>query len=1632
MKINIKDARFRLVALLLCVLFLVSALVPVLSAIKADAADGDITVYFDTSQTPYDSTSKWSASMSSVYYYAYSGSGNTGLVAMTNTGKSGKNGGKLFSATVNKNTYSYIIFSAVSPWSSNKLNQTQNYGLSGVSDKSIFILNGNNYNDGGEVKQGMYVYGTYKESESFSGNSFSVLNMDDTDVTLKFIFTDETRNLETEDWNNDATISTTKTQAFTARHYYSNYIEVPASGVTDKPFQTVDIRLNDTGGTDGLGTPLKKYYFPEGKILGRDFWYGITDFGSTPTVDYGDRTKLCYQTSKLGDLSAMNSELYFEKGFFPEGTPPALTKNGSSVSVESITKNGNAKYKTSSAVTTSAFTALTTKSDTDMSGRIFTVTYNGIQYNIFGPKTAGDNLITVNDNVAVVSGKYTVQSTDNVYNNQKYITVQSDFFDYQYDKVNSYNVNVDGGPYGDQNAGNTNQKGSAKRPYLFINDALSWTSYGETPYPMYLGQFWLPLDSGDTGYDTSQEAYTAATAQNQRPAYNVNGDKYWIKGEQESGFYEFFGFGNKLRNFHWAANLAFRESGQPAGNYKPYDAVVQGLVSNTLKDGTTLMAPNSTTVSIPYFDETWWDNNVYSAQYGDKENLSSTISGTKKSYLETYEELPFPFFEINASDISYKNGYSKDHLLSDDTDQYEGTYYLFDSQKHAIYVNNSGLEIKCNDGSQIVMDNYGAGTNGNNSEKGFFPFNTTADNNSSNLHYGFGVTFSIDFYLTENGTLDGTADGTPITFTFQGDDDVWVFLDDKLILDMGGAHKNAIGEINFRNKQTFIGAARTIDSSNEDDVTVGQNDIQSKTESFSSWDTKYLKTGKHKITMYYLERGMLNSNLYVMFNLPLSLTKYELQADTDFSGVNAGFAAATKYVADYDVFNFAIKNKETENVVGSEYKVPTLTSVTRNDSESGQMRSTALSPPTDLPMVNQQVIDSDYLYLDTSDFSSWENESPKFAVAYLNSGSTKKLKLQFFEYVSTNLYKAPNDNEYSTFVVLRVPPGTYSTQVFTGDDRWAQMENYLNGINNYNNNGKKGYWNRASSDGYDVTLNTSVNNRFKVTGWDGSNTWGENINKTIQVPDTTQTTHNYVGSSGSTYVPMVSDTSTGQGVTYGLKDMFAGGADVTYDTRTVSGTQGVVSLQYGEIATFSKQLNYGSYMIVQQLDTLSAPYNNSRVSSYNDSTGRSSSKYYTTYYKQESGSTDRSLFAGIYKGDDVADIALNHVETMYGTESGGAYIENASIKNYSTNHVMNPQVESDGLHFVFSDPTNAANEYVHLRQVVVNQVKTAKLKISKDFLTTETNTSDFIFHITFSNVFGSTDGDSCVDVSSISYTKYTTGNTTGTSGNLGYVSSGKGSFTLKAGEYIEIEGIPVGTKYYIEEQNGDYSSTYELASNYSINLGSQANPNELDADTIALVYNNRKTGSMQVEKIVYDMGGTNAVLSNSETFTATVTLVKPDGVTSLDSYDIQANGSPITFKTGTTAFDITIVHDTPVTITGLPYGTTYTVTEGDVPAGYSKFDTVTAVSGYYKDSGNNNVTYNTETTHSVSGTDGDVKVFNKLEPIIMPSTGGSGVIFIFPLGILAVALSGAALVIYKRRMELSPSHAAKGRYQRRR
>ena len=139
----------------------------------------------------------------------------------------------------------------------------------------------------------------------------------------------------------------------------------------------------------------------------------------------------------------------------------------------------------------------------------------------------------------------------------------------------------------------------------------------------------------------------------------------------------------------------------------------------------------------------------------------------------------------------------------------------------------------------------------------FTPFGNDGDAN----RYSFGMNLRADFYMPK----DGKVNNQNMVFDFTGDDDVWVFIDDVLVLDLGGIHQALGGSIDF-----------AADKIKYDKVqSHGDTPAATITEAFrkagKKWDSKAYTT--HHLSFFYLERGDGGSNCKISFNLPVKPSK---------------------------------------------------------------------------------------------------------------------------------------------------------------------------------------------------------------------------------------------------------------------------------------------------------------------------------------------------------------------------------------------------------------------------------------------------------------------------------------------------------------------------------------------------------------------------------------------------------------------------------------------------------------------------------------------------------------------------------------------------------------------------------------
>ncbi len=232
---------------------------------------------------------------------------------------------------------------------------------------------------------------------------------------------------------------------------------------------------------------------------------------------------------------------------------------------------------------------------------------------------------------------------------------------------------------------------------------------------------------------------------------------------------------------------------------------------------------------------------------------------------------------------------------------------------------------------------------GKNSKASWLPFDKETSIATDNATYHFGMQAVIPFSMTSNGKLDPADDESDaITFDFSGDDDVWVFVDGKLVLDIGGIHNEMAGTMNFATNEWKV--LKSADNTCND--TVGDMNGQKMSgklfnengeKGVLGTDRKtFAATTSHTLTVFYLERGAGASNCKIKFNLPMedSVSVKKLVSDTDSAG--SAISADTQKAINNHEFAFKLfKNDKplanTNYIILDESNQPIDTATTASD-----------------------------------------------------------------------------------------------------------------------------------------------------------------------------------------------------------------------------------------------------------------------------------------------------------------------------------------------------------------------------------------------------------------------------------------------------------------------------------------------------------------------------------------------------------------------------------------------------------------------------------------------------------------------------------------------------------------------------
>ena len=824
-------------------------------------------------------------------------------------------------------------------------------------------------------------------------------------------------------------------------------------------------------------------------------------------------------------------------------------------------------------------------------------------------------------------------------------------------------------------------------------------------------------------------------------------------------------YGWSSYNIFIAANNSNFDIGDTKEKKNSY--AFQGIVADKRdSDGDIVM--NGTTLKEPHFNE----------KFLTGQNSKNAKLG------EVYHNVEFPFTqeEVFIEPAQTPNGPQKGEGVK---------YWWFDSKETSLYLRkdtNSDQLYLGNDSPGVTTAGYKSEASHNvdsasspdnvSTPYGFFPFNeTTTSKSAVRYNYGYGAKLEIPFTLTSTGTVkDDYNNEIPIRFYFSGDDDVWVFIDDQLVLDIGGAHARVSGVLEFdqrdnkkntvtsyvsrvKNSKTGNYGAENCDEHNHTTATsityLGTTETYYKNASVS---IPNLSTGKHTLTMYYMERGMWESNMAVAFNFPDN-NELQVQKEVDLNKVDPDFKNCFK---NQKIFNFTIQNQATH--YGEKVAAGSDTSGTK---EVNFADCDEIKPATDST-------EGEYIFkLDTNPEQGSGPEGEKVLHWYARYTDTEPVSAARKKRYGILTLKNPidiKDERFLTFQVY-VDPGDSGGDLSLNnlylellDENDVQKGSLgtsgINGATYGSVEVKTGAW---------VTVKLDLNKMKAQDGFNGKV-------KTIRVGDN-YSRHIYFRN--FTFIPKaVPKTMTGfttdqkEIPDYGsaTSGQLQNAINAQYTSTKDSDTQlvdddGRFVLEDGETVTFSDQFRRGSYISLKE--------------------DLNQNLYDTKWTVCENGQAVTSM-----KGDSES-VTVTDTNKSLDKQEGSSPNDGRTEKirpndDQTGNNYTGTKPKGDTIVFrSYKDPDETSSTLTKLKVKYVNTVKTGGLKIQKKAAAGEENTikGTYTFKVTFNDVGGEgLEKEPIIKYVEINMSDEKNSEHTGT-----------------------ITGIPVGTRYTIEEVKTDDS-----------------------------------------------------------------------------------------------------------------------------------------------------------------------------------------------------------------------------------
>lgn len=791
-------------------------------------------------------------------------------------------------------------------------------------------------------------------------------------------------------------------------------------------------------------------------------------------------------------------------------------------------------------------------------------------------------------------------------------------------------------------------------------------------------------------------------------------------------------------------NSALDDSGNGSDDY---NRTFQGLVESKTSDGTANGLPllrtknSNTNASVdPHFDKDFLQG----------KNAFNTVLG------KVYEDVSFP--------LKQKAVFAQDPNCPADNDpEGKAKYWYYDSNETSLYLKHGSARQSyylAGDGINEASHNRDAGNKTDNMGYGFFPFNETVTGSASQYNYGFGAKLQFDFTLTEDGNVvvgkdnDGNDIKVPIKFFFSGDDDVWVYIDGELVLDVGGAHGKASGLLEFGENNTATPYVSSNKNTNTSDPMVYkgyQSGETAKTVNYNGQPITFNKKGTtktlkdqstHTLTMYYMERGMWESNMALAFNFP-DHNELQVEKQVDVSDVNPLFRDSFK---NQKIFTFNIQNlathykaKETDEPAIETYKLPD----TVYSSATGLRYVSPLPEDVDKDRGNAVLWSSD-----KSDPSSLYRDQRRGTLTWDSA-----INISPYSYLTFDAYVQGKQTDTCALSNLYV-------------ELWDTSGKQMGCL------GTKGL---QSSDVYGAatalhpgtwyTVRLMLNSLKQVEGFDKTQlksiTVGDNYARNIYLRNFTfssaPTLPKQTGFTTAQYdVPDYGSAESGklENAAYAVFSSNLGNGDVVDEN-------GRFLLQDGETVTFNDQFRRGSYIALrEQIDT---------------------ELYDTTWtvYENDVPVTSVNGKTGVVDTGNVN--TLQNVRGTAPNDDRTEQVVNTTLDGYNTKNEYTEAQKPNAGTLVFRSYSNSAddNELTKLKVVFNNKVKTGKLIIRKVPAKDETlENQEFTFTVQFVDVGGQSLGDT------IEQQTYTC--TVKQHGDEYY------------GEIV-IDKIPVGTRFVVSE-----------------------------------------------------------------------------------------------------------------------------------------------------------------------------------------------------------------------------------------